>query len=126
MNDQSSNFQVYFAKRVIIDQNCIVALQSLLKLYFQRFIPLYLENLKLWLQDVAGELQKFICTISSSRHILRENLLWWSTNPDKMQKNAIKKDFFKLTNNANFRFDCRNSANNRKFEPIIDEIYEIT
>ena len=29
-------------------------------------------------------------------------------------------------NNANFGFDCRNNANNAKFEPIIDEIGEIT
>ena len=29
-------------------------------------------------------------------------------------------------NNANFGFDCRNNANNTKFEPIIDEIGEIT
>ena len=41
-------------------------------------------------------------------------------------KKSIKKDFFKLTNNANFRYDCRNSANNRKFKPIIDDINEIT
>ena len=43
-----------------------------------------------------------------------------------MQKNAIKKDFFKLMNNANFGYDCRNNANNAKFEPIIDEVSEIT
>ena len=29
-------------------------------------------------------------------------------------------------NNANFGHDCRNNANNTKFEPIIDEINEIT
>ena len=40
-------------------------------------------------------------------------------------KNAIKKDFLKLMNNANFGFDCRNNANNTKFEPIIEEINEI-
>ena len=29
-------------------------------------------------------------------------------------------------NNANFRYDCRNNANNSKFEPIIDEVNRIT
>ena len=41
-------------------------------------------------------------------------------------KNAIEKDFFKLMNTANFGFDCRNSAINAKFDPIIDEVKEIT
>ena len=41
-------------------------------------------------------------------------------------KNAIEKDFFKIMNSANFGFDCRNSVDNVKFEPIIDEINEIT
>ena len=29
-------------------------------------------------------------------------------------------------NNANFGFDCRNNANNLKFEPLIDETNELT
>ena len=41
-------------------------------------------------------------------------------------KNAIEKDFFKIMNSANFGFDRRNSVDNAKFEPIIDEINEIT
>ena len=41
-------------------------------------------------------------------------------------KNATEKDFFKLMNNSKFGFDCRNSANNTKFEPLVNEINEIT
>ena len=29
-------------------------------------------------------------------------------------------------NNANFRVDCRNNLNNSTFEPIIDEVNEIS
>ena len=42
-----------------------------------------------------------------------------------MDKNAIKKAFFKLMNNANFGFDCKSNANTVISEPIIDEINEI-
>ena len=41
-------------------------------------------------------------------------------------KSKIEKDVFKLMNNANFGFDCRNNANNTKFEPIVDEMSEIS
>ena len=41
-------------------------------------------------------------------------------------KNGIEKKIYKLMNNANFRFDYRNNANNLKFEPLTDEINELT
>ena len=40
-------------------------------------------------------------------------------------KNEIEKSFYKLMN-ANFGFDCRNNANNKKLEPLIDEINELS
>ena len=41
-------------------------------------------------------------------------------------KNSVEKDFFKLLNNANFGYDCRNNLNNCQFIPIFDEMNEIT
>ena len=41
-------------------------------------------------------------------------------------QNNIEKDFYKLMNNANFGFDCRNDANSLKFQPLIDEMNEIS
>ena len=41
-------------------------------------------------------------------------------------KNPVKKEFYKLLNNVNFGYDSRKNLDNCKFEPIYDEIGEIT
>ena len=41
-------------------------------------------------------------------------------------KNLIESNFCKLLNNANFGYDCRNNLDNCTFEPIRDEIGEIS
>ena len=50
------------------------------------------------------------------------------TNQRKRQeaKSSIEKYFHKLMNNANFGNDCRDNRNNRKFQPIVNEIEEVT
>ena len=41
-------------------------------------------------------------------------------------KKYIEKDFYKLMNNSNFGYDCRNDLDTCKFVPIFDEYKEIT
>ena len=40
--------------------------------------------------------------------------------------NSVEKDFYKLMNNSNFGYDCRNNLYNCKFVPIFDEYQELT
>ena len=40
-------------------------------------------------------------------------------------KNNVEKDFYKLMNNSNFGYDCRNNIDNCQFVPIFDEYREI-
>ena len=44
----------------------------------------------------------------------------------QQSKNDTEKDFYKLMNNSNFDYDCRNNLDNSKFVPIFDELKEIT
>ena len=37
-------------------------------------------------------------------------------------KNSVEKDFYKLMNNSNFGYDCRNNLDSCKFVPISDEL----
>ena len=40
-------------------------------------------------------------------------------------KNSIEKGFYKLLNNSNFGYDCRNNLDNCQFVPIFDEYKEV-
>ena len=41
-------------------------------------------------------------------------------------KTSREKDFYKLTNNSNFGYDCRNNAGNCFFAPVFDKIEEMS
>ena len=44
----------------------------------------------------------------------------------QQSNNNVEKDFYKLMNNSNFGYDCRNNFDNCKFVPIFDELGGIT
>ena len=41
-------------------------------------------------------------------------------------KSKIEKDFYKLLNNSNYDHDCKSNLDNCKFEPIFNELDEVT
>ena len=47
-------------------------------------------------------------------------------NARQKAKTPIKRDFYKLMNNANFGIGCRNNIDNCKFEPIYGKIDDIS
>ena len=56
----------------------------------------------------------------------KQNFILMNQKLRQQSKNIVEKDFYKLMNNSNFVYDCRNNIDNPKFVPIFDEYKEIT
>ena len=56
----------------------------------------------------------------------KQNFILMNQESRQESKNSVEKDFYKLMNNSNFGYDCRNNIDNCKFVPIFGEYKEIT
>ena len=65
----------------------------------------------------------FILMNQKSRHLSKNDA---ENDVENDVENDLEKDFFKLMNNSNFGYDCRNNLDNCKFNPIFDELGEIS
>ena len=55
-----------------------------------------------------------------------KNFILMNQKSRQNAKNSVEKDFYKLMNNSNFGYDCKNNLDNCQFVPIYDELKEIT
>ena len=92
----------------------------------KKFIPLYLGDLKFLIMRCCWRVTKIYSHYTFKQAGFKREFVLINQKSRQNAKNAIEKDFCKLMNNANFGFNCRNNVNNAKFEPIIDEMNEIT
>ena len=92
----------------------------------KKFIPLYLEDLRFLIKRAGWVVTKLYSHFTFEQDAFKKDFVLMNQKSRQNAKNSIEKDFYKLMNNANFGFDCRNNANNLKFEPLIDEINELT
>ena len=47
-------------------------------------------------------------------------------NARKSAKTKVEKDFYKLSNNSNFGYDCRNNLDNCSLELIYDDLNDLS
>ena len=90
------------------------------------FIPLYLEDLRFLIKRAGWIVTKLYSHFTFEQDAFKKDFVLMNQKSRQSAKNDIEKNFYNLMNNANFGFDCRNNANNAKFEPLIDEINELT
>ena len=117
------NNQYGFAMTKPMPTGCIKEYPTL---YPNIFIPLYLEDLEFLTTRCCQKVTKTYSHYSFEQSRFKRDFVLMNQKSIQNAKNATEKDFFKLMNNDYFGYDCRNNLNNAKFEPIIDEINEIS
>ena len=89
-------------------------------------IPLYIEDLRFLNKRAGWIVTKLYSHFTFEQDTFKKEFVLMNQKLRQNAKNDIEKNFYKIMNNANFGFDCRNNANNLKFEPLINEIDELT
>ena len=92
----------------------------------KKFILLYLEDLRFLIKRAGWIVTKIYSHFTFEQDAIKKDFVLMNQKSRQSAKNDIENFFYNLMNNANFGFDCRNNANNAKFEPLVDEINELT
>ena len=95
-------------------------------LFKKLFLPMYLEDLAFCIKRAGWKVTKIHAHLTFEQSRFKRNFILMNQKSRQLSKNDLEKDFFKLMNNSNFGYDCRNNLDNCKFNPIFDELGEIT
>ena len=100
--------------------------QSQATLLPKRYIPLYLEEIKFLIYRCGWKVTKLYRHYYFEQERFKKEFILMNQKARQESKNLIESNFCKILNNANFGYDCRNNLDNCTFEPINDELREIT
>ena len=95
-------------------------------LFEKKCIPLYLEDLQFLIKRAGWIVTKLYSHFTFEQGKIKKDFVMMNQYSRQKATNDIEKNFYKLMNNSNFGFDCRNNANNLKFEPLLNEIEELS
>ena len=87
---------------------------------------MYLEDLEFCIKRASWKVTKIYSHLTFEQARFKRKFILMNQKSRQQSKNDIEKDFYKLMNNSNFGYDCRNNLDNCKFVPIFDELKEIT
>ena len=88
--------------------------------------PMYLEHLAFVIKRDGWKVTKIHAHLTFEQKRFKQKFISMNQKSRQLSKNNIEKDFYKLMNNSNFGYDCRNNLDNCEFVPIFDELKEIT
>ena len=87
---------------------------------------MYLKDLAFCIERAGWKVTKIHAHLTSEQSRFKQDFILMNQKSRQLSKNSVEKDFYKLMNNSNFGYDCRNNLDNCKFVPIFDELGEIT
>ena len=95
-------------------------------LFKKFFISLYLEDLNFCIKRACWKVTKIHAHLTFDQSCFKKSFIIMNRTSRQQAIDNVTKDFYKLMNNSNFGYDCRNNLDNCKFNPIFDELNEIT
>ena len=101
-------------------------IKHMLQCLKKKIIPMYLEQLAFVIKRVGWRVTKIHAHLTIEQKRFKEKFILMNQKSWQEAKTNIEKDFYKLMNNSNFGYDCRNNLDNCRFVPIFDEIKEVT
>ena len=87
---------------------------------------MYLEDLVLCIKWAGWKVTKINTHLTFEQKRIKQKFILMNQKSWQESKYSVEKDFYKLMNNSNFGYDCRNNLDNCKFVPIFDEYREST
>ena len=85
-----------------------------------------MQELKFLIQRCGWIVTKLYSHFTFEQDTFKNEFVLHNQKERENAKTNVEKDLYKLMNTANFRLDCRINLNNSTFEPIIDEVNEIS
>ena len=84
---------------------------------------MHLEDLVFCIKRTGWKVTKIHSHLTFEQERFKQKFILLNQKSRRHSKNNVERDFYKLMNNSNFAFDCRNNFGNCKFAPIFDEYF---
>ena len=97
-------------------------------MFKKNFQPIgnYLEQIFFSVVRAGWKIAKIYLHYTFEHERFKKDFILMNQKSRQNAKNSVEEGFYKLMNNSNFGYDCRNNLDNCKFVPIFDELKEIT
>ena len=87
---------------------------------------MYLKDLVFYIKRAGWKVTKIHSHLAFEQKRFKQKFILMNQKSKQQSRNKVEKDFYKLMNNSNFGYDCRNNLDNCKFVPIFDKYNELT